>query len=314
MLLRCLKAGALVAAVGASLASASVASGNTCFGAPARDANLCSTGARNVTVAPTPAEARTLPNSPCVSVRGQVEPPVCGFGASATHARMTVALVGDSHAGHWRGALTHVAEAKGWRGLSITHTSCPLQVAVRDLREPRRSHCAEWKRQVFAWFEAHPEVHTVFVAGLTGGSGVMPEGGKSRYETSVAGYVKAWEALPATVKHIIVIRDTPKFSADTDDCVERAMRARKDAGRVCARPRSQAMDPDPAIRAASRLPSTRVQTVDLTPLFCGRRVCYPVIGGGLVLRDSTHMTGVFSATLGPYLLGAYDRVAPQLAP
>ena len=104
------------------------------------------------------------------------------FGAPAdARANATVALVGDSHAGHWRGALTHVADAKGWRGLSITHTSCPLQVAVRDLaRAAAVALRRAWKRQVFAWFEAHPEVHTVFVAGLTGGRGVMPEGGKSR--------------------------------------------------------------------------------------------------------------------------------------
>ena len=53
--------------------------------------------------------------------------------------------------------------------------------------------------------------------------------------------------------------------------------------------------------AAARLGGPRVESVNLTRFFCGAR-CYPVVGGVLVLRDSTHMTGAFSGTLGPYLL------------
>ena len=70
---------------------------------------------------------------------------------------------------------------------------------------------------------------------------------------------------------------------------------------VCARPRREALTPDPAIVAAHRLRSPRVEVVDLTDYFCGSRNCYPVVGGALVLRDNTHVTGVFSGTLGPYL-------------
>jgi hypothetical protein len=37
----------------------------------------------------------------------------------------------------------------------------------------------------------------------------------------------------------------------------------------------------------------------------------PWCGGDLVVRDNTLMTGVFSATLGPYLPAAYDQIAPR---
>ena len=202
-----------------------------------------------------------------------------------------------------------MAERKGWRGLSLTHSSCPLQKAVRDLAEPRRTACRRWKRQVFAWFERHPEVHTVFVAGLTGGSGVVPEGGRSAFATAQRGYERAWAALPASVANVVVIRDTPKFRSATNRCVERAVVARRQPGRSCALERAEALDPDPAIAAARRLASPRVRTVDLTRYFCDRRDCFPVVGGALVLRDNTHVTGVFSATLGPYLERAVDRLA-----
>ena len=135
-----------------------------CFGAASRDPEVpCTNPALERTVTPSIAAARTLPNSPCLGIAAG-SPSVCRFGdpAGAT----TVALVGDSHAGHWRAAFEHVTRAKGWQGLSITRSSCPLQKALRDLREPRRTQCRRWKRDVFAWFERHPEVTTVFVAGL----------------------------------------------------------------------------------------------------------------------------------------------------
>jgi hypothetical protein len=280
-----------------------------CFGAASRDPDRpCHNPSLRLEVTPSPARALTLPNSPCLRVPDQDAPPVCTFGAAPAGARRTIALVGDSHAGHWRAALAVVARERGWYGLSITHSSCPLQTALRDLPEPKRTLCARWKPQVFAWFARHPEVSAVFVAGLTGGSGVVPTRGRSAFATSEAGYAAAWRALPATVKHIVVIRDTPKGYGYTNRCVARAMKAAKPAGAACTVPRRRALDPDPAIVAARRLASPRVQTVDLTTFFCGARSCDPVIGGALVRRDNTHLTGVFSATLAPYLERSLDRL------
>ena len=271
-----------------------------CFGAAARDPErACSNDALERTVSPSPARARALPNSPCRTIETG-SPPVCRFGPES--GTETFALVGDSHAGHWRAAFQYVANAKNWSGLSITRSSCPLQKALRDLREPRRTQCRRWKDDVFAWFAAHPEVRTVFVAGLAGGSGVVPSPRRSRFATSVQGYLDAWAALPG--RRIVVLRDTPRFEGDTDVCVSRAARRREQVGTTCAVSRRFALGRDPAIVAAGR---AGLETLDLTPFFCGAR-CYPVIGGALVVRDANHMTGTYSATLGPYVLRALDRL------
>jgi hypothetical protein len=235
---------------------------------------------------------------------------VCWFGTPRDSATRTIALVGDSHAAHWRAALAGVARTRGWYGLSITHTSCPLELALRDLREPRRTQCRKWKPQVLTWFQHHPEVSVVFVAGLTGGSGVVPAHGRSAFATSEAGYEAAWRALPATVRQIVVIRDTPKGTGRSIACVARAVAAHRAPGSACDVPRTDALDPDPAIAAAHRWVTPRVRTVDLTRYFCTARACPPVIGGVLVRRDVTHLTGAFSATLAPYLLSAVDRIVP----
>jgi hypothetical protein len=52
--------------------------------------------------------------------------------------------------------------------------------------------------------------------------------------------------------------------------------------------------------------SPQVRSVDLTPFFCDRRRCFPVVGGALVYKDAHHLTRVFSASLGPFLLRALD--------
>ena len=78
-----------------------------CFGAASRDPEVpCANPGLEHTVTPSVAQARKLPNSPCVGIAAG-SPSVCRFGDPA--GTSTFALVGDSHAGHWRAAFEHVA-------------------------------------------------------------------------------------------------------------------------------------------------------------------------------------------------------------
>jgi hypothetical protein len=87
----------------------------------------------------------------------------------------------------------------------------------------------------------------------------------------------------------------------TGACVERAMAAGRRAGLHCAIPRRDGLDPDPLVAAAQRMRTPRVQTLDMTRYFCGRRACYPVVGGALVARDQNHLTAAFARSTGPFL-------------
>jgi hypothetical protein len=295
---------AVAVLIAAVVGSTSVAATDpaACFGAAARDHPHECSRAASLPVTPDPAIADSLPGAPCKIVEKHDELSVCAFGRPAGDAVPTVALVGDSHAAHWRGALEVVAQAYGWHAVSMMRSSCPLSTAVRNLAEPKFTLCRHWKPLVFEWFREHPEIETVFVAGLTGGSGVRPAPGKSRWQTAVAGFRDAWRALPPTVKRIVVIRDTPKTRPDVTACVERAAAHQQQPGRACSTRRADSLDPDPAFAAARARPSPRVHRVDLTRYFCGRWRCYPVVGNVLVLRDQHHMTATYSTTLGPMLL------------
>jgi hypothetical protein len=273
-----------------------------CFGAASRDPQRpCHNRRLRSMVVPTPGVARRGVNAPCDPVERIGQVGVCAFGAPAEGASTTIALVGDSHAAHLRAAVAPVAQAQGWHGVSLTQTGCPLTGATKILRRPLLEECRRWNVEVLDWLRSHPEVRTVVVSQIVSRVGVVPDPGRSKFETAVAGYAAAWKALPASVEHIVVVRDNPKARHGVLSCVSRAIAAHRRAATACSAPRRTALERDPAMVAAARLRSPRVATIDLSSVYCGPRRCFPVIGGALVYKDGHHLTQVFARTLAPLL-------------
>jgi hypothetical protein len=289
-----------------------------CFGAAARDPeHPCRNPRLERSVKPSLADAAIGPGLPCATVeidgQGQVIDGlmrVCAFGTAPATATGTVALVGDSHAMTARAMVDVVAHGEHWRAVAMTRASCPLSATMLPSRERARDRagCRRWRGRVLAWLTRHPEVSVVFVAEFAGG---RRSAGSDRagLKADEAGYIRAWRALPRSISHVVVIRDNPRFTDGTFECIRRALARRARPGLACARPRAVALPPDPAVLAAQHLRARRIQVADLTPFMCGHRLCYPVVGGVLVVHDPTHMTRLFATTLGPYLLRRVDELA-----
>lgn len=280
-----------------------------CFGAAARDAeHPCSNPDLRYRVSPTPNRALLELDSPCAREGSTGVLSLCSFGVPAADAAETVALIGDSHATHWRPALELVAQVKRWHVENMTRTSCPFSTAPIDKSRALRRDCVQRNREAAEWLRAHPEVKTVFVAGNAAVRvfGAKP---KDRFRRSLAGYRAAFATLPDSVKHVVVIRDSIKSTSETTDCVLRAMRAHRRAGIACALPREKLRRGDAAAAAARELGPPRGQVIDLTSFQCSPRLCFPVVGGVLVHKDIDHITREFAMTLAPYLLRDYDRLA-----
>jgi len=268
-------------------------------GAAALDSSHpCSNPALRRVVTPTPRDAVLLPGWPCSRLpsSGIIFP--CAFGVSVGRALGTVALVGDSHAEHWRAALEVVAQAKRWRAVSITRAGCPVTTAPISRGIPvETAKCTLFNGELMRWLKRHPEVHTVFVSS----NQIAPF-----VTDAIAGYRAAWRALPRTIRRIYVLRDTPRqFDPDTPTCVERLLRVQSEIGAGCAETRQRDLPVDPEAQAA-RGPSVdaRVRLLDFTRFMCTATLCPPVVGGVLVLKDGGHLTRTFSTTLGPYVLKA----------
>jgi SGNH domain (fused to AT3 domains) len=293
---------ALVAVASIAGGGASAGAAPRCFGAAARDAqHRCFNPTRSVT--PAPAHADDVAQSPC-TLTEQKPDPVCTFGVPAAKARAHFALIGDSHALHWRAALDVVAQAERWQGHSITTPACFYSEAVNALVAGLREPCVPWYRSAKRWFAGHPEVSTVFVS-QNAPTPVVVAPGQTSLAIKVDGFRRAWEGLPKTVRHVVVIRDTPVMSDGTVACVRHVLAVgRQRPGPACPTPRAAAFADreDTAVAAVQAIGSKRFGAIDLTDFFCNRRECYPVIGGVLVHRDIDHITPLFAQTLGPFLL------------
>ncbi|RKQ91365.1 hypothetical protein C8N24_1187 [Solirubrobacter pauli] len=292
--------GALATAVAITLmvlAAPAGAAPSKCAGAAARDAEQrCA--ATTKSVSPTPDEAVLTPNVACTrtAVAGPAE--ACAYGAKDPVA--TVALLGDSHAAHWRAGLEAVAKAKRWRVLEFARPHCPFSFATPAPSQAGADECVAYNQSVLHFLGSHPSVSTVFIS--NNARLEMAEKGRAY---RVQGDTEALAWIPASVQRIFVLRDTPTALVATPDCIRGAIRRKADAGARCAVPRPRALVTDPTVLAAARAPRARV--IDLTPFFCSSKACFPVVGGVLVHKDQDHLTQDFSASLGPYITRAVDR-------
>jgi len=288
-----------------------LAAHTSCLGAAARDPEHqpCNNPKLRLLVTPTPAAAalglkteRGICNPDRISFDGALA--ICSFGAPADRAKEHVALVGDSHSFKWRTGFYVAALERGWNVTSIGQTGCPFSLVPppSSTGEALRS-CQERNRQLPGWLARHPEVDTVFFVQAT--QLIRPK----NVERAIKGYQDAWRTLPPSVKTIIIIRDNPKARKDTLDCIERAIGDHQPAGTACAIRRELVVErfTDAAPEAARRLNKANVGVIDLTDLYCDKKLCYPVIGGVLVTSDKSHLTPLFNTTLVPYLLRALDR-------
>jgi hypothetical protein len=267
-----------------------------CFGAAGRS---CRDPRLRTAAYPAPEHAYVWPNSPCRPVRQPAG--ACAFGVTGSGRRATVALVGDSHAEHWRAALEVVAQVKRWRGISITRPGCPFSVQIPASPALGPADCAAQHAATLAWLRSHPEIHKIFVSGWAEPpSG--PQGGTGGYGGGASAYGAMLDQLPRSVRHVYVLRDIPATTLASTACVERRLRRHRAIGTACASPRSAVLTPDPGAAAAATRPRARV--IDLTRRFCDATRCYPVVGGVYIHKDDNHMNAVFAATLGPFILRA----------
>jgi SGNH domain-containing protein len=279
-----------------------------CFGAAARDpAQPCENPDLRLAVQPAPARAKVRHDPYCDRQTHPGLLSTCAFGAAPEDATATFALIGDSHAASLKVPLEVVTLGRRWRGISIVRATCPATQAAKPIlrTRDRARQCVRWNREVLAWLAEHRDVRTVFLSAYAGAQ-VGRAGAAGMFATARTGYRDEIRRLLRHVRRVVVVRDVPTAAPGHLRCVAAALREGGSPGTTCTQPRGRALRRDPLAAAARSLQSPRVQLIDLTDRFCDDRRCYPVIGGALVHHDRTHMTSVFAATLGPFILRALE--------
>jgi peptidoglycan/LPS O-acetylase OafA/YrhL len=286
-----------------------VKEGPECLGAAALDRADCVTGESVAAVIPDPSLAEASPER-CISGIRSADLKVCVYGAPADRSKRTLALVGDSHAEQWLPALAELATQRTWTLVVIAKSSCPFGPDRRfeedmspEVLTEMNDSCASWNDQALTRLGEHPEVSALITAARARNAVVADASDTDWQDTASREYRERWTALPSTIEHVVVLRDTPRMNADYLPCLAESG---ADAAERCAVERSEAIDRDPAAEAAAGSANPRVGVVDLTEYFCPDGLCRPVIGGVLAYRDSHHISWVYASTLVPFLAEEID--------
>ena len=117
-----------------------------------------------------------------------------GSGAAAARRRSRWSVTATRGTGGRRSSTSRRRRAGA--ALDHPHELPAAEGAARPARAAADAVPALEGRRLRLVRRAIPRSRTLFVAGLSGGSGVVPRRGTSRFEASVRGYLDAWAALP----------------------------------------------------------------------------------------------------------------------
>ncbi|PFG41961.1 peptidoglycan/LPS O-acetylase OafA/YrhL [Isoptericola jiangsuensis] len=227
----------------------------------------------------------------------------CTYGPADATTR--IALVGNSHAGHWVPALTDALDTEGWRLTTYLQSVC---YTVDDLLDIEGTGVAESCRDTNRW--AVDQV-------VTGGYDLvvlsdrtnqpladMPE--DEQEAAAQAAYAETLAAFTDAGIPVLVLRDTPAMPADVPDCVA----LHPDDLDRCGAPPAVALEPDPLAAAAAADTTGLVSVTSVEDLMCDPDLCHAVVGGLVAYFDHGHLTATFARTLAPEVTGAVrDRLA-----
>ena len=223
----------------------------------------------------------------------------CTFGDPK--GEVSIALLGNSHAGHWLPALQEIAEKRHWKITTYLASECTTSRApVEWDTDAKQKGCLEWSEKVQKQI-----IDGDFDVVVASNRNVHPAVGKSLEESQPVwqqGYRDYLAEFDRRGQQVVVIRDNPFPGKSVPDCLS----ANSDNMDKCNGSREDWLPRDPMFEAAKELGSPRVKTVELTDYLCREDKCPAVIGGVVVYFDGSHMTATYARTLAPYLLRPLD--------
>lgn len=224
----------------------------------------------------------------------------CKYGSGS----VKIALVGNSHAGHWLPALQSLAEDRDWSITTYLASACNATDAKLRFSTPAASAACkkwgEWALQETSGDQYDLVITSERVARPAEGE---PGSAQAGYES----YLRKWAAAGTEV---LILKDTPNPGATVGDVPDCLSTHGTDYA-ACSGTADEWKQPDPLTDAAVQLRLPTVATKNLDHFFCHNGRCQSVIGNVVVYFDAHHMTATYSRTLAPYLRDAVESSLPQ---
>ncbi len=243
----------------------------------------------------------------CWSNRPYTAHNICTYGKRDGDVR--VALLGNSHAGHWQPALAPIAEARGWRLDTYLVSQCytvtvPVSFGSSDLTK----NCTAWNE--WAIGEVSSGAYDLVVMSNRTFQQLVGVSPADKGRVAQQAYQDTLATISKNGTRVLVIRDVPSAVQSAPDCVAVHLTDVE----ACANPAKKALERDPLFDAAEVDTTGLVSTLDLSDRFCRGETCYVVIGGLIAYFDHGHMTATFARTLVPDVGPALDKAVASRRP
>lgn len=228
------------------------------------------------------------------------ERPTCTYGDGDTQ----VALIGNSHAGHWLPALEVLAEERDWTITTFLISRCTVSTELQTFDTQAQTEAC---RDYTDW-TIDQTTSGKFDAVITSERQSVPLDGQTWEETETnapAGYDKPLKAWADADLDTLIIRDTPFPGAAQKDIPDCVAEHKDDLDRCTGTPKSWYWM-DPLAETATAMDETSVQVVEPESWICPEGRCRPVVGGVITYFDDSHITATYAKTLAPLLGKAID--------
>jgi peptidoglycan/LPS O-acetylase OafA/YrhL len=222
----------------------------------------------------------------------------CEFGDRSSS--RTIALLGDSHAEHWLGALDRAGRERGWKILARVKGGCPVSDAP-EMNHPRRirhyAECTRYRdesiREIIRMRPAAVILSSWDHYLATEGRGALWQVTPSEWE---AGLRRTYSRFAAARIPMIVMRDVPETPFDVPRCHSRRA-ARLAFASDCTYERAKSVMPTGIAAQNRAAQGLDVRFVNMNDLICPSERCSPVRGGIVAFTDDNHITASFSRSL-----------------
>lgn len=222
--------------------------------------------------------------------------PICHYG----NGKKRVALVGNSHAGHWLPALQVLAKENDWTiDTYLVDTCNPTDATIHMETREKSKGCHSYGR----WAK-EKTTNGDYDAIITSNRQVSPIEGfdlDNTVEPAAKGYepfLKSWAEAGIPV---VVLRDTPFPSRAGVSSVPDCVATHGPRSPQCTGTLTTWNSIDPLANAADSLNLPKQTVINSNSQFCPDGTCPATIGGVIVYFDGSHMTSTYSKTLAPWL-------------
>jgi peptidoglycan/LPS O-acetylase OafA/YrhL len=238
----------------------------------------------------------------------------CEFGD--TKSSVTLALLGDSHAEHWLGALDQYGKERGVKIVAMVKGGCPV-ADMPELMQPRLKRyyreCTRYREAMVRRIIAMRPAAAI----LSSWDHYMPRDGKgSDWQVTPEiwgrGLRRTYARLSAAGVPVIAMRGTPRTWFDVPACLSRrAARLLRASACVYDRAGSLSEVAIDAQTAAAR--GLGVAFVDMNDQICTSSPCPVVKNGVIIFTDDNHLTASFSRSLSSVLGARLEAASKRVA-